>query len=62
MMQSLLNRHFLKFGTFYPIGGASEIALNIIPVMENTGGKVLATKESVDILAPIIISRAVLYI
>jgi len=83
MMQSLLNRHFLKFGTFYPIGGASEIALNIIPVIEKAGGKVLVrapvseiiasggkvcgvrvtrgTKESVDILAPIIISNAGLY-
>jgi len=84
MMQALLNRHFLKFGTFYPVGGASELAFNIIPVIEKAGGRVLvrapvseiltvggkvcgvkvtkgATKEGINILAPVIISNAGLY-
>ena len=33
--------HFTDCGGYYPIGGASEIALNIIPVIERSGGKVL---------------------
>lgn len=41
IMQSTLNRHFQKTGAFYPVGGASEIAFNIIPVIEKSGGKVL---------------------
>jgi len=40
-MQAILNRHFTKFGSHYPVGGASEIALNIIPVIEKAGGRVL---------------------
>jgi len=40
-MQALLNRHFLRDGGHYPIGGASEIAYNIIPVIESSGGRVL---------------------
>lgn len=39
MHASLIN-HFL-YGGAYPVGGASEIALNIIPVIERAGGKVL---------------------
>lgn len=35
-----MNSHFYS-GGFYPKGGASEIALNIIPVIEKSGGKVL---------------------
>eukprot|EP00095_Tigriopus_kingsejongensis_P004125 snap_masked-scaffold122_size333723-processed-gene-2.16 protein:Tk04125 transcript:snap_masked-scaffold122_size333723-processed-gene-2.16-mRNA-1 annotation:"predicted protein" len=40
MMQSILNRHYME-GAFYPVGGASEIALNVIPVIEKSGGQVL---------------------
>eukprot|EP00092_Neocalanus_flemingeri_P062333 GFUD01075188.1.p1 GENE.GFUD01075188.1~~GFUD01075188.1.p1 ORF type:complete len:613 (-),score=151.65 GFUD01075188.1:74-1912(-) len=50
MMQALLNRHFLKFGTFYPVGGASELAFNIIPVIEKAGGKVLVRAPVSEIL------------
>ena len=39
-MQTLLLEHY-KYGAYYPIGGASEIAFNIIPVIERAGGKVL---------------------
>jgi len=40
-MQALLNRHFMREGGYYPVGGASEIAHSIIPVIESTGGRVL---------------------
>jgi len=82
-MQALLVGHYMKAGAHYPVGGASEIAYNIIPVIERGGGKVLVranvteiltsgnkvcgvkvtkgTGDSVDILAPIIISSAGLY-
>ena len=81
-MQAALNRHFMKAGAHYPIGGASEIAYNIIPVIEKAGGRVLVrvevtdivarggkvcgvkvTKgtESMEILAPMVISSAGLY-
>jgi len=39
-----VHKHFLQHGGFYPKGGASEIALNIIPVIEKAGGKVLVQK------------------
>ena len=29
------------FGSSYPIGGASEIALRIVPTIEHAGGRVL---------------------
>ena len=50
IMQSLLNRHFLKFGAHYPVGGASEVALNMIPVIERAGGKVLVRARVREIL------------
>ena len=34
MMQALLHGHYVnKGGGFYPVGGASEIAFNIIPIV-----------------------------
>ncbi|XP_065662016.1 all-trans-retinol 13,14-reductase isoform X3 [Hydra vulgaris] len=45
IMHLILMHHFLN-GAYYPVGGASEIAFNIIPVIEKTGGKVL-TKANV---------------
>jgi len=48
-MQSVLLQHY-KFGAFYPVGGASEIALNVIPVIERTGGKVLVKADVQEIL------------
>jgi len=82
VMQAALNRHFMKAGAHYPKGGASEIAYNIIPVIEKAGGRVLVRvtvtdivakgakacgvkvtkgKESMEILAPMVISSAGLY-
>ncbi|KAK8400464.1 hypothetical protein O3P69_003254 [Scylla paramamosain] len=43
-MQTLLISHFSK-GAAYPVGGASEIAFHIIPVIEAAGGKVLVRAE-----------------
>uniref|UniRef100_A0A4W3HGQ7 Retinol saturase, tandem duplicate 2 n=1 Tax=Callorhinchus milii TaxID=7868 RepID=A0A4W3HGQ7_CALMI len=40
LMHALLIQHF-KAGGWYPIGGASEIAFHIIPVIEKAGGCVL---------------------
>jgi len=50
-MQALLNRHFMRGGASYPVGGASEIAFNIIPVIERAGGKVLVRANVTDIIA-----------
>ena len=41
IMQGMLVNHFAKTGGYYPIGGASEIAFNMIPVIEKSGGAVL---------------------
>jgi len=81
-MQSALNRHFMKAGAHYPVGGASEIAFNIIPVIEKYGGRVLVRapvseivakkgkvcgvkvskgNETIEILAPMVVSSAGLY-
>ena len=50
-MQAALNRHFMKAGAHYPVGGASEIAYNIIPVIERAGGRVLVRAPVSDIVA-----------
>lgn len=49
LIQAALNSHFYD-GGFYPVGGASEIALNIIPVIERSGGKVLVRANVKEIL------------
>ncbi|XP_045626463.2 all-trans-retinol 13,14-reductase [Procambarus clarkii] len=48
-MQTLLFSHFSQ-GSSYPVGGASEIAFNIIPVIEAAGGKVLVRAEVTQII------------
>merc|ERR1719367_431929 len=40
-MQAMIQRHMVKEGAYYPVGGGSEIAYNIIPVIQRAGGKVL---------------------
>jgi all-trans-retinol 13,14-reductase len=47
--QTLLHNHYMH-GGYYPIGGASEFAYNMIPVIERTGGKVLVRAEVEEIL------------
>ena len=48
--QATLNRHFMRGGSHYPVGGASEIAYNIIPLIEAGGGRVLVRANVTDIL------------
>ena len=37
-------------GGYYPVGGASEIAMRFIPVIEKTGGSVLVRAPVKEIL------------
>lgn len=46
LMQASLVQHFDK-GAYYPVHGASELAFNIIPVIERSGGKALV-RANVD--------------
>ncbi|NJM88463.1 MAG: NAD(P)/FAD-dependent oxidoreductase [Hydrococcus sp. RU_2_2] len=41
--------HFLK-GGYYPVGGALEIAKNILPLIEKNGGKALTQKQVTEII------------
>jgi len=42
MMHAMLINHLTRTGGFYPHGGASEIAFQMIPGIERAGGAVLA--------------------
>ena len=48
-MQAALTNHFTH-GGYYPRGGSSEIAFNIIPTIETGGGKVMVRAQVVDII------------
>ena len=48
-MQALLTNHYTD-GAFYPRGGASEIAYNIIPSITSAGGSVLVRVKATGIL------------
>jgi len=50
-MMALLHRHFMSGGASYPVGGASEIAFNMIPVIEKAGGKILVRANVTDIIS-----------
>lgn len=50
LLQALVHKHFLDTGGYYPVGGASEIAYNMIPIIERAGGKVLVRANVVRIL------------
>ena len=49
VMHALLTDHFAH-GSYYPVGGGSEIAFHIIPVIEKAGGRVLTKAPVTDIL------------
>ena len=49
-MQAAINNHYLKMGGYYPVGGASEFTLNLVPVIERAGGKVLVRATVEEIL------------
>ena len=42
--------NYFRRGGFYPVGGASQIAFNIIPVIEKSGGRVLVRASVSEIL------------
>ena len=44
-----LMNHYSK-GAFYPLGGPSEIAFQIIPIIERYGGRVLVDAQVTKIL------------
>ena len=48
-IHSRISKHYLD-GAWYPNQGSSIIAKNIIPIIENTGGKVLVGKSVKSIL------------
>ena len=48
-MQAMLTNHF-TYGGFYPVGGSSQIAFNIIPTIEAAGGRVLVRARVSNIL------------
>jgi len=48
-MQALLHNHY-QYGACYPVGGASEIPMQIIPVIESAGGRVMVKACVTEIL------------
>ena len=48
-MDAMLISHFQRGGS-YPVGGASEIAFHMIPIIERAGGKVLVRAPVTKIL------------
>ena len=58
VVHALIVSHYLK-GAYYPIGGASEIANNILPLIEQNGGKVLTQKQVREIIIEDGIARGV---
>ncbi|XP_071950182.1 all-trans-retinol 13,14-reductase-like [Antedon mediterranea] len=49
VMHAMLVNHFI-YGCFYPRGGASEIAMTIIPTIEKAGGRVLVRAPVSEII------------
>ena len=40
-LYAIIANHIRKLGSYYPVGGASELAMSLIPIIERAGGKVL---------------------
>lgn len=49
LIHSLIAKHYIH-GGYYPVGGASEIAKNIIPVIQQNGGEVFTYADVTEIL------------
>lgn len=49
IIHAVIARHYL-YGGYYPIGGASEMAKTIIPVVQQGGGEVFTYADVTDIL------------
>lgn len=50
VMQVWLFNHFQGVGAYYPVGGASEIAFTILPVIRRAGGEVLVRARVTQLL------------
>nr|CAB3265527.1 all-trans-retinol 13,14-reductase [Phallusia mammillata] len=50
LMHGMLINHFARTGGYYPYGGASEIAFQMVPGIESAGGRVLARARVDQIL------------
>jgi len=50
VMHAILMNHFIRKGGFYPVGGASEIAFQMIPAIESAGGAVVSKAHVTRIL------------
>ena len=70
LTHALVMNHFWKCGGWYPVGGSSEIALNITPVIERSGGRVLVNadvtrivfgRETIPRVAGVNVSKAGLF-
>jgi all-trans-retinol 13,14-reductase len=48
-MHAIVAHHYLE-GAGYPVGGASEIAAAIAPVIERAGGRIMVSAEVSEIL------------
>ena len=49
LIHALIARHYL-YGGYYPVGGASQIARTVIPVIQQSGGDVFTYADVTDIL------------
>ena len=45
LAQAMVSNHFARQGAWYPVGGASEFAYNMVPIVERHGGKVLVSRR-----------------
>ena len=48
-MQAAINNHYM-WSAHYPVGGASELVIHMIPAIEGPGGRVLVRAPVSDIL------------
>ncbi len=44
-VQGMVQNHYAKGGAYYPVGGGSEFAFNMVPIVERAGGKVLVSRQ-----------------
>ncbi|MDZ8054372.1 MAG: phytoene desaturase family protein [Aulosira sp. ZfuVER01] len=49
VIHAILVYHYLR-GGYYPVGGAAEIAKNIMPVIERNGGQALTQRQVTEII------------
>lgn len=50
MMHTMVTTHYMHGGGYYPVGGASQIARNSIPVIQQSGGEVFTYAAVEEIL------------